>query len=274
MFNDTVSRASEFKDVATHLQGRKFRVVTMFSGTDFPLLTLEMIVESTIPGNVDFLVAGTSCVNYSNLNNEKQDIDTNGELGRTFHEEFPILKKRKEWVEKLRRPGSSTLDSFLLPMDDLRIHYSGQKQAQESENPPHRRTGRRYWNHHESRHRRVRLEQALGLKWPWTSWDEGQIERVWDLLDIGLLRDVKKGIDPSYKTLESLTKCCGGPIVGLEALSTQGIPVDRMLLIRKVENQLVDLARNVMSTTVVGVYIIGSMVIGLRHFKKGDEEAV
>lgn len=67
---------------------------------------------------------------------------------------------------------------------------------------------------------------------------------------------------------------CGGPIVGLEALSTQGIPVDRMLLIRKVENQLVDLARNVMSTTVVGVYIIGSMVIGLRHFKKGDEEAV
>lgn len=38
----------------------------------------------TVPGNVDFLVAGTSCVNYSNLNNEKQDIDTNGELGRTF----------------------------------------------------------------------------------------------------------------------------------------------------------------------------------------------
>lgn len=30
------------------------------------------------------LIAGTSCVDYSTLNNEKQDIDANGESGRTF----------------------------------------------------------------------------------------------------------------------------------------------------------------------------------------------
>ena len=34
----------------------------------------------------------------------------------------------------------------------------------------------------------------------WTDWGAGQVERVWDLLDISLLRDAKKGIDPSFKT--------------------------------------------------------------------------
>jgi site-specific DNA-cytosine methylase len=40
--------------------------------------------KAVVPGNVDVLIAGTSCVDYSNLNNEKQDIDANGESGRTF----------------------------------------------------------------------------------------------------------------------------------------------------------------------------------------------
>lgn len=38
------------------------------------------------------------------------------------------------------------------------------------------------------------------LSFAWTDWAVGQVERVWDLLDISLLRDAKKGIDPSYKT--------------------------------------------------------------------------
>ena len=44
-----------------------------------------------MPGDVDLLVAGTSCVDYSNLNNEKQDIDTNGETGRTFLVKLEIV---------------------------------------------------------------------------------------------------------------------------------------------------------------------------------------
>lgn len=35
----------------------------------------------------------------------------------------------------------------------------------------------------------------------WNDWGKRQVERVWDLLDISLLRSAKKGIDPSYKTL-------------------------------------------------------------------------
>ncbi len=38
---------------------------------------------ATVPGDVDILIAGTSVVDYSNLNTQKQDIHANGESGRT-----------------------------------------------------------------------------------------------------------------------------------------------------------------------------------------------
>jgi hypothetical protein len=34
----------------------------------------------------------------------------------------------------------------------------------------------------------------------WGDWAVGQVERVWDLMDITLLRAAKNGVDPSYKT--------------------------------------------------------------------------
>lgn len=34
----------------------------------------------------------------------------------------------------------------------------------------------------------------------WGDWAVGQVERVWDLMDILYLRSAKRGIDPSYKT--------------------------------------------------------------------------
>ena len=37
-----------------------------------------------VPGNVDLLIAGTSCVDYSNLNNQKKGLEQNGESGNTF----------------------------------------------------------------------------------------------------------------------------------------------------------------------------------------------
>ena len=41
----------------------------------------------------------------------------------------------------------------------------------------------------------------------------------------------------------------GGPLVGIEALSLQGIPVDDLLLTRENENQMSDLAGNAMTAT-------------------------
>jgi hypothetical protein len=34
----------------------------------------------------------------------------------------------------------------------------------------------------------------------WGDWAVGQVERVWDLMDITVLRAAKIGVDPSYKT--------------------------------------------------------------------------
>jgi hypothetical protein len=34
----------------------------------------------------------------------------------------------------------------------------------------------------------------------WQDWAVGQVERVWDLMDISILKAAKEGLDPSYKT--------------------------------------------------------------------------
>ncbi|CAK5267657.1 unnamed protein product [Mycena citricolor] len=461
IFADLVSRIPKIQSVAQRLAGRKLRVATMCSGTESPLLALELIGKAVldqhqlgldvehvfsceiepfkqayiernfhppllfrdvcelggdeahtaygalkpVPGNVDLLVAGTSCVDYSNLNNEKQDIDAKGESGQTFRgmmswvkrhrpplvilenvcsapwprveEEFekigyaarfarfdtkqyyiahtrtrvyliavdmrgkskdvtsskPGFKWKKkhtrdddsdaepdsgitdEWyrlvTEDLKRPASSPLDAFLLATDDPRIHEARQKLVKESYNAVDRKTGRTDWNRCERRHERARVEEMLGKKRPLTNWEDGgscrmpdycwadwgvgQVERVWDLMDILFLRSAKKGIDPSYKTSvwnlsqnvdrslgarTGISPCLtpsmipyitnrGGPMVGLEALSMQGLPVDKLLLTRETEDQLADLAGNAMSTTVVGACILAALVSGMHLLKEG-----
>ena len=60
-------------------------------------------------------------------------------------------------------------------------------------------------------------------------------------------------------------------MVGIEALSMQGLPVDKLLLTRETEDQLADLAGNAMSTTVVGACMLAALVIGKKLLKEGDD---
>ena len=60
-------------------------------------------------------------------------------------------------------------------------------------------------------------------------------------------------------------------MVGLEALSMQGLPIDELLLTRETEDQLADLAGNAMSTTVVGASILAALVAGMKLLKTGDD---
>ena len=60
-------------------------------------------------------------------------------------------------------------------------------------------------------------------------------------------------------------------MVGLEALSMQGLPVDKLLLTRETEDQLADLAGNAMSTTVVGACMLAALVVGKNLLKEGDD---
>ncbi|WWD22469.1 hypothetical protein CI109_106962 [Kwoniella shandongensis] len=153
MFDHLVSRVPDIVQLVKKLNGRKLRVATMCSGTESPLLALNMVAKAIkaqhglplafdhvfsceiepfkqayiernfappilfrdvtelgkkrahtaygslveVPGNVDILIAGTSCVDYSNLNNVQQDIDANGESGRTF-------RGMLQWVKKHQPP--------------------------------------------------------------------------------------------------------------------------------------------------------------------------
>lgn len=64
----------------------------------------------------------------------------------------------------------------------------------------------------------------------------------------------------------------GGPITGLEAMSLQGLPIDRLLLTRESQRELLDLAGNAMSSTVVGAAILASLIVGCRALKTDNEE--
>lgn len=139
----------------------------------------------------------------------------------------------------------------------------------------------------------------------WADWAQGQVERVWDLMDISMLRAAVKGVDPSFKSYVryhnllalsnawvhsqvwnlsqnvdrstgtnklGICPCLtpsmipyvtnrGGPMVGLEALSLQGLPIDELLLTRETEDNLADLAGNAMSSTVVGSSMMAALIL-------------
>ena len=119
-----------------------------------------------------------------------------------------------------------------------------------------------------------------------------QVDRVLDLMDINTLRQAQKGVDAMYKTVvwnlsqnvdretgSSRPGVCpcltptmvpyvtnrGGPVIGLEALSLQGIPVDDLMLTRESEDNMADLAGNAMSSTVVGTCIAAALVLAMRN---------
>ena len=316
-----------------------------------------------VPHNVDMLVAGTSCVDYSNLNNERKGLEAQGESGQTFRgmmnwirksqppiiilenvcnapwdqvqkkfedegyfarfmrvdtkrfyiphtrtrvylfackaDDPSLVESWKQLVKSLERPASATLEAFLFDADDPRVHEGRRMLARPGEDSTRANTD---WGRCESRHQRARLEEGLGQRRPFTHWDGGctlpdyawndwgkaQTDRVLDLMDIDYLRLAQLDIDSMHKTLvwnlsqnvdrttgsvaPGICPCLtptmvpfvtnrGGPLVGIEALSLQGIPVDDLLLTRENENQMSDLAGNAMTTTVVGACMLAAMTL-------------
>lgn len=225
------------------------------------------------------LIAGTSCVDFSNLNNKKKGLEDVGESSDTFHgmmrwairhrptviiqenvqgaawtqmraeyveagysAEFvpnfdsknyyvPQTRQRgylfavdkaksdipNRWIDAmktLRRPATCTLEAFLLPSDDPRIHQVRMDLSTKRDGS--KKTARSVeWEKCEGRHQKERLQQKLGLKRPMTQWEEGgvckmldfawqdwgamQVDRVLDLMDINMLTLAKEGIDCNFK---------------------------------------------------------------------------
>ncbi|BGP05622.1 hypothetical protein JCM10049v2_001428 [Rhodotorula toruloides] len=346
-----------------------------------------------VPGNADMLVAGTSCIDYSNLNNIKKGITDGGESGRTFFgmyrwvdkhrpkivilenvctapwgdmvknfaeinysAEFCRLDTKKyyiphtrtrvyliafpkeiskssdafggagtlaaKWKELMKineRPASSPAEAFLLHSDDPRTHRARQELSHQRISADGKKRDTVDWGRCEVRHSVARQKEKLGQRRPltdwqdnggkptlpdgaWQDWAEAQTERVLDLMDISYLRQAKLGVDINYKSaiwnlsqnvdrtttskLFGITPCLtpnmipyltdrGGPVVGLEALALQGLPIDELLLTRESTDQLADLAGNAMSSTVVGTAMLSALLLAgdkLDKVEKKSEE--
>ncbi|KAJ5933706.1 C-5 cytosine methyltransferase [Penicillium verhagenii] len=128
---------------------------------------------------------------------------------------------------------------------------------------------------------------CTGPDFYWRQWFGTQVERVWETLDIkfqvGLDNgydfnykeryiDLSQGVDrgtdgPRFGVTNCLTPCGvqfstirGGPLTGIEALSLQGLPLDRLILSNESTRELQDLAGNAMTTTAVGAVILSALI--------------
>ncbi|KAI9841565.1 MAG: hypothetical protein M1837_000611 [Sclerophora amabilis] len=439
IFEDMTSNAVGLglAKAVSHLANRKLRLATMCSGTESPLLALDLIAESlrkhhgvslnfehcfsaeivpykqayidrnfsppvifrdvremviddeatsaygakfAVPGDIDILVSGWSCVDFSQLNRSKQGLESVGESGDTFrailgyakkwrptlivlenvcnapwdkvqaiwdkegryHAQFlhvdskhyyiPQTRRRGymvcidkdkmkatgnpagKWVDmmkNLKRDASCSIESFLLPEDDSRVHRAREELLRSSrgEEKPPREVD---WTTCQGRHQDYRNDLALGWKRPvtqwedngscrmpdyaWADWAQGQVERIWDTIDISNNRNARRGFDCQYKTRYwdlsqnidrfqdttafGLAGCItpsgqpfityrGGPMIGQESLALQGIPIDKILLTRETQRQLQDLAGNAMTSTVVGAGVLAALMVGFRALKPG-----
>lgn len=121
------------------------------------------------------------------------------------------------WVAKLRafqRPASCPVEAFLLDEDDPRI-IRGREEFAISGRGDNRRTKEIDWARCHGRHQDYRAGMFLGQKRPlmkwedggsckapdymWQDWTRGQVERVWDTIDISWLRNLNRGFDHQYK---------------------------------------------------------------------------
>lgn len=219
-----------------------------------------------------------------------------------------------EWarcMSDFQRRASSPYTEFLLKEDDARLQVA---KAMTENTKPNKQSSD--WNKCQKRHTRVRAEDLLGTKRPftnregngrsdlsdfgWQHWVRGQTLREQDVLDISALRyvskrdldmrvksrniDISQNVDRDTDTRAwGLVGCItpkgtlfdtrrGGPIVGLEVLALQGMPIDNLDLTKASLRQLQDLAGNAMTTTVIGASILSTLIACHRKFSPAHSE--
>ncbi|KAI9888334.1 MAG: hypothetical protein M1814_000564 [Vezdaea aestivalis] len=140
-----------------------------------------------------------------------------------------------------------------------------------------------------------------GPDYMWHAWLRRQVDRIKDTLDISYLRAAIRGYDGLYKTriwdlsqnVDRFTDnspfgiagCItpsgqffitprGGPLLGIEALALQGIPIDELNLTKETNTELQDLAGNAMTSTVVGSAILAALLASWKHLEPGSGKQV
>ena len=320
-----------------------FRGVFTYAAKHRPRLIVLENVKSAPWGNIkDALEEINYCVGILKLDTKQYYLPHTRQRGylvafdrRDARKASQMGSRWEKLMKSLQRPASSSIEAFMLDEDDPRMQRAREEyvRGMGDEGPPAREVD---WVKCQGRHQDYRRDLGLGFRRPMTGWEDNgtcklpdyawhgwgsrQVERVWDTLDIALLRNAKRGFDSQYKTwvytaflvhwwmddqadpsnlhsrvwelsqnIDRVTDgtpsgitgcltptgipyvtCRGGPLIGLEALALQGLPIDRLLLTRESQNQLRDLAGNAMTSTVVGAAMIAALVAGYPILPRGE----
>ncbi|KAF3480333.1 uncharacterized protein GIQ15_05680 [Arthroderma uncinatum] len=211
------------------------------------------------------------------------------------------LSSFAQMMKKLERPASSPVTQFLLSNDDTRLQDAVSDISINSTKDRQAVDWTRYKARHLGYRMREGLGDKRPLtKWQdngtcqmpdfyWHGWSRTQTERVWDTLDVNYLRTMARGYDIGFKSrvidlsqgldreldqrASGIAGCLtprgqhfitsrGGPLLGIEALALQGIPIDRLLISNDSQRDLHDLAGNAMTSTVVGAVIASALILG------------
>lgn len=214
--------------------------------------------------------------------------------------ELDVTERWVKQLKKMERPASASLEAFMLDAHDPRVlsaRHDLKHCARNKNDVPWDKCEARHarvradeelgskrpvtnWAHGTS--------QAALPDFAWRDWAGAQTERVLDSIDIDYIRLVTTGQDAHFKTsvwdlsqnvdrsdptnaklgicpcltpsLCAFVTNQGRPVVGVETLALQGIPIDDLLLTRESEDNLTSLSGNAMSTAVVGSAIAAALL--------------
>ncbi|KAJ5788714.1 hypothetical protein N7457_003704 [Penicillium paradoxum] len=231
---------------------------------------------------------------------DKRRLEAAGLLGDPIDQSGiqTVAQRVRELVDQFRRPASAPVGLFLLDDEDRRLELIEMRARLESRSETSWDQYKNRHDQHRrdlglgnERPITRSLPGVNDLKAPdfyWHRFWQTQPERVWETVDMNFLRrmlqsydmsfkerwiDLSQGVDRGNDSLAGagIAGCLtpkgipyvttrGGPVSGTEALSLQGLPLDRMLLTRETQADLMDMAGNAMSSTVVCAFMLAGLI--------------
>ncbi|CAG8396624.1 unnamed protein product [Penicillium salamii] len=220
-----------------------------------------------------------------------------------------VCDKIIELISSLKRPASTPVGMFLFSDDDRRLEVAEAKASLEMRSEvsweQYQVRHLRYRSDLSLGNERPISKSSFGssaLTVPdfyWHRFWETQPERVWETADINFLAklsqsydmnfkerwiDLSQGVDRGNDSMKSIgiAGCLtpkglpfvttrGGPVSGTEALALQGLPLDRMIFARETQAELMDMAGNAMTSTVVCAVMFAGLIAAHRIFDTDEE---
>lgn len=218
-----------------------------------------------------------------------------------------MARRWAKTLENFKRPATSPVDDFIFKADDPRVQKA-QVEMQSRARPRETDWNLSRGRHHRVRatlglgQRRpitnwIEGGQCTVPDFGSRTWTQAQVHRVLDGIEINFLRSLWRGFDPFFKnrfwnlsqnvdretdsskfglvgcltpTAKFYVTSRGGPMTGAECLALQGLKVKNISVTRETEKELISLAGNAMSTTVVTVVVLNLLICAYQVLDAGE----